>query len=139
MQPNNPSVFTRIINRELPARILFEDNDFISIIPKNHFVNQGHVLVIPKIEVDKVFDLPEDTYKNLWALCKKLSKPLEKVTKAKRIGIAVEGFSVAHVHVHLCPINNVAELDPHRQENWSESEKDQFVLAFQNELKLSNA
>lgn len=129
------SVFTKIINRELPARILYEDDAFISIIPKHHFVNPGHILVIPKIEIDKVFDLPEEIYKKLCALCHKLSRPLEKITNAKRIGIAVEGFSVAHVHVHLCPLFNLAELDPNRNVAWSEHARDAFMDAFVEALK----
>ena len=60
------SIFTKIINREEPARIVWEDHQFIAIIPKSQFVNIGHLLVIPKIEVDYIFDLPPDVYQTLW-------------------------------------------------------------------------
>jgi histidine triad (HIT) family protein len=123
-------VFTKIIRRELPARILYEDNDFLSIIPKDHFVNPGHILVIPKLEVDHVWDLPGSIYTGLWDLCRMLSPPLKKVTSAERIGIAVEGFTVPHVHVHLCPLYAVGELDPHRKEDWPATKRDEFAEAF---------
>lgn len=124
------SVFTQIIDRKLPARIVWESSDAICILPKDHFVNPGHLLLIPKKEVDYIFDLDERIYHLLWSLAKKLAEPLKTVTGASRIGIAVEGFSVPHVHIHLCPINNVAELDPHRNIPWGEMERDNFVKIF---------
>ena len=132
---NMPTIFTSIIKRELPARILYEDADFISITPKDHFVNPGHILVIPKLEVDHIWDLPPAIFSDLWQLCHKLSKPLQAITGAKRIGIAVEGFSVPHVHVHLCPLHNLAELDPHRKEDWPESARDAFTDSFKLHLE----
>lgn len=129
------SVFTKIIKRELPARIIWENKEAICIIPKEHFVNPGHILLIPKIEIDYIFDLDDSLYLSLWKLAKKIAKPLKKVTKAKRIGIAVEGFSVPHVHIHLCPLYNPSELDPHRGMSWSEEEKDSFLKVMREELE----
>lgn len=130
------SIFTQIVKRELPARILYEDSEFIAIIPKDHFVNVGHILVIPKMEVDHIWDLPKETYHALWKLCHFLAEPLKEITDAKRIGIAVEGFSVNHVHVHLCPLFNITELDPNRSEDWSEVDRDQFMCDFRHRLEI---
>lgn len=122
-----PTVFTQIIRRELPARIVWENDRFICFLPKDHFVNVGHLLLVPKVEVDEVFALDEATYAELWLVAKALAGPLQEVTGAARIGIAVEGFSVPHAHVHLCPVNAVAELDPHRDVAWPEAARDRFV------------
>ncbi|SHI15060.1 HIT family protein [Ferrimonas marina] len=124
------TVFTQIINRELPGRIVYEDDDAFCILPRGHFVNPGHMLVIPKAEVDYIFDLDDETYHQLWALSKKLAGPLKALTGANRIGIAVEGFSVPHVHIHLCPLYDEADLSPHRNEPWSEQDRDEFVETF---------
>jgi histidine triad (HIT) family protein len=129
------SVFTQIINREVPARIVWENEDVICVIPKHHFVNPGHLLLIPKVQVDYLFDLEDEIYLKLWKNAKMIAKPLLKVTGAKRIGIAVEGLSVAHAHIHLCPVNAVAELDPFRDSYWSEEERDKFLEAMQEELE----
>lgn len=128
------SVFSKIIHGELPGKIIWEDKDVISIIPKSHFVNPGHILVIPKIEVDYIFDLDEEIYFKLWHVCRFLSKPLKEITTAKRIGIAVEGFSVPHVHIHLCPIYEVTQLDPHRNEAWSQDEQQIFLKKMKEKL-----
>lgn len=120
------TVFTKIIGRELPARIVWEDEEIISFLPKDHFVNPGHLLVVPKQETDYIFDLEDYTYHRLWDVAKMLSGPLKEITNCKRVGIAVEGFSVPHVHIHLCPLYNVTELDPHRKMPWSDSDRDAF-------------
>lgn len=105
-----PSIFTKIINREIPGDIIWEDDRFIAFMdafPKVH----GHVLVCPKKEVDYIFDLDDETYTQLWNRVKDLSGPLQKATEAKRICVQVEGFMVPHVHVHLMPLNAFGEED----------------------------
>ncbi len=72
------------------------------------------MMVIPKQHIDYVFDLEEPLYSELFQITKDLSEPLKRAMKAKRIGVAIEGFSVSHVHVHLVPINNVNQLNPAR-------------------------
>lgn len=129
------SVFTKIINGEEPAHIIWQDSEIISFLPNNHFVNPGHILVVPKIEIDYIFDLDDELYQKMWAAAKFLPIPLKKVTKSKRIGIAVEGFSVPHVHIHLCPINAVTQLDPHRNEEWPKSERENFTNEMHKLLK----
>lgn len=96
------SIFTKIINREIPAEIIWEDDHFIAFMDAYPVVH-GHVLVCPKQEVDYIFDLDEQTYADLWKAVKKISLPLQKATQTKRICLQVEGFQVPHVHVHLLP------------------------------------
>ena len=100
-----------------------------SMIYQN-FINKGHLLIVPKIEVDHIFDLDDEIYLKLWSVAKMLEKPLKKLTNAKCIDIAVEGFSVPHVHIHLTPLYNPSELDPHRNVEWSQD----FVLLMKREL-----
>ena len=99
------TLFTKIINREIPAFILKEDENFIAILDI-HPVNLGHTLVIPKKEMDYIFDLDQDTYKDLFLFAKDLAPAIKKATEAKRVGIYVEGFEVPHVHVKLIPLHS---------------------------------
>jgi len=99
------SIFTKIINREIPAAIVFENDSYIAFMDAYPHM-EGHLLICPKEEVDYIFDLEDDIYHGLFDIAKMLSEPLQKVTGAKRIGIVVEGFGVPHVHVHLMPMND---------------------------------
>ena len=104
------SIFTKIINREIPAYIVAEDDHFIAfldVFPVAH----GHVLVVPKQEVDYLFDLDDDTYTNLMHFAKKVSKGLEKAFPCERIGVAVIGLEVPHCHVHLVPLQSMEDLN----------------------------
>ena len=104
------SIFTKIINREIPAYIVAEDDKhiaFLDIFP----TAKGHVLAIPKREVDKIFDLSEQEYLELMQFARKIAKAQEKVIDAKRIGMAVIGLEVPHVHVHLIPINKMSDMN----------------------------
>lgn len=96
------SIFAKIINREIPAAIIYEDESYIAFMDAFPQV-QGHVLVCPKKQVDYIFDLNENVYVGLFLLVKKLAPALKKVTKAKRICLQVEGYGVPHVHVHMLP------------------------------------
>lgn len=115
------SVFTRIIDRELPAEIVWEDVDFIAIMDANP-ISEGHLLVIPKVEEDSIFDLPTDTYRRIWDLVRWLEKPLLRATGGPRIGVAVEGFGVPHAHIHMVPVYRGGDLDPHRARKASKEE-----------------
>ena len=126
------SVFTKIIRGELPARIIWQDADCIVFLPNGHFINPGHALIVPKQEVDELFDLDDALYAKLWRIAKWLAAPVKKLTAAQRVGIAVEGFSVPHVHIHLCPLHQAGDLDPMRQEPWSEAERDDFMASMHN-------
>ena len=106
-------IFCKIVEGLEPAHIIWESEQFLAFL-SIHPCNPGHVCLIPKTHVDYVFDLEEPLYSRIFQAAKQISAPLKKATSAKRIGIAVEGFSVPHVHIHLVPLFNVAELDPHR-------------------------
>lgn len=105
-----PTIFTKIINGEIPCYKVAEDENFIAFLDINPNV-KGHTLCVPKVEVDKLFDLDEVTYLNLMAFSRKVAKALEKTISCKRIGIAVIGLEVPHVHVHLIPLNQMNDMD----------------------------
>jgi histidine triad (HIT) family protein len=103
------TIFSKIVNRELPAYIVHEDQHylaFLDIFP----LAPGHILVIPKMEVDYLFDLDDKLYSGLMAFSKTVAKALDQWTTAKRVGVAVIGLEVPHVHIHLIPINGIHEL-----------------------------
>lgn len=101
------SIFTKIINREIPADILFEDEKYIVILDINP-IRDGHVLVIPKKETDYIFDLNEEEYKELMSVSKKIAELLTEKLKGKlhfsKVAMIIEGLQVPHVHVHLVPL-----------------------------------
>ncbi len=104
-----PSVFTRIINGELPAYKIAEDDNYLAILDVNPNA-KGHTLCIPKKEIDKIFDMDEALYLGLMAFSRKIAIALEKTIPCERIGVAVIGLEVPHVHVHLIPLNEMAEM-----------------------------
>lgn len=107
------SIFTKIIKGESPAFPIWEDEHFIAILVLKP-INPGHTLLIPKKQIDYIFDLPEELYTSMWQAVKWLSPFIQQAMKSERIGIAVEGFSVPHVHIHLVPVNSGNELNPER-------------------------
>ncbi|MCX7955039.1 MAG: HIT family protein [Bacteroidales bacterium] len=105
-----PSVFTKIINGEIPAYKVAETERclaFLDIRP----ISVGHTLVIPKQEIDYIFDLPDDLLGELMIFAKKVAKAIENTIPCKRIGIAVVGLEVPHAHIHLIPINDIYDID----------------------------
>jgi histidine triad (HIT) family protein len=104
------SIFTKIIKGEVPAQKIYEDDKniaFLTIQP----IQPGHTLVVPKKQVDHLWDLPDADYQTLMDASKKVANRLREVTGKKRIGMKVEGFEVAHAHVHLIPMDSVAEYN----------------------------
>ena len=115
------SIFSKIINKEIPAYIILEDKDniaFMDIFP----IQRGHVLVVPKIEVDNIIDLPLESYLSLFSFAKKVSHSIQKVVSCNRIGMSVIGLEVPHAHIHLVPINKLDDMDFKRKKNISEME-----------------
>lgn len=104
------SIFTKIINREIPGHIVAEDEQFIAILDIMPLV-EGHVLVIPKKEVDYLFDLDEESYQGLMAFARKIAGGLKKAIPCKRVGVAVIGLEVPHVHVHLIPMQQMDDMN----------------------------
>lgn len=114
------SIFTKIINREIPAHIVAEDDANIAFLDINPLA-EGHTLVVPKKEVDYIFDLDNETYVSLHLFARKVAIAIKKVIPEKRIGTAVIGIEVPHSHIHLIPFTKMSEL------NWANPK-----------LKLSN-
>jgi len=104
------SVFTKIIEGELPAYKVYEDDKVISFLALDQ-INMGHCLVVPKKEVDHFFDIEDGLYKHLFLTAKKVAKAIKSVTDCVRVGFAIQGFEVAHTHIHLIPVSTPAEFD----------------------------
>ena len=104
------SIFTRIINREIPSHVIAEDDRFFAFLDINPLV-EGHTLVIPKQEVDYIYDLDDQTLADLNVFAKKVARGIEKAIPCLRIGIAVIGLEVPHAHVHLVPLNSMDDIN----------------------------
>ena len=104
------SIFSRIIDREIPAHIVAEDEHFLAFLDINPLA-EGHTLVIPKHETDYFFDLEDEWLSGIMPFAKKVAKGIEKVVECERIGVSVIGLEVPHAHVHLIPINGIADMD----------------------------
>lgn len=104
------SIFTRIIEREIPAHILREDENYLAFLDVRP-IRAGHSLVIPKAEVDDLFDLDEPLMGGLLPFAKPVAKAIQQVTGATRVGMAVVGLEVPHAHIHLVPIDGLHDLD----------------------------
>lgn len=112
-----PSIFSRIVAGEIPCYKVAEDDRFLAFLDVNPLV-QGHVLVIPKHETDYLFDLDDDEYAGLMMFAKRVSIALKKAVPCRRIGVAVIGLEVPHAHVHLVPLQTMADINfsmPKRQ------------------------
>jgi histidine triad (HIT) family protein len=105
-----PSIFTKIINREIPAYIVAEDEHFIAFLDVMPLV-QGHTLVVPKVEVDYIFDLDAATLANMMVFAQRVANAVKKTIPCKRIGVAVIGLEVPHTHVHLVPMNTMNDIN----------------------------
>ena len=104
------SIFTKIINGEIPAYKVAEDENFVAFLDAMPLV-KGHTLVIPKKEVDLIFDLETEEFKNLWAFAQQVAKKLKTAVPCVRVGVAVVGLEVPHAHIHLIPMNKVEEMN----------------------------
>jgi len=105
-----PSIFTRIIEREIPAHIVREDDDFLAFLDIRP-IREGHSLVVSKAEVPDLFDLPESLLGGLLPFAMPVAHAIQEVTQATRVGMAVIGLEVPHAHVHLVPIDGLHDLD----------------------------
>ncbi|OGL24800.1 hypothetical protein A2884_02420 [Candidatus Saccharibacteria bacterium RIFCSPHIGHO2_01_FULL_48_12] len=105
-----PSIFTKIINGEVPCHKVYEDDltiAFLTIAP----VQPGHTLVVPKKQIDHLWDLPNEDYQALMATTKKVALRMRQVLGTQRIGLKATGEEVPHAHIHLIPFNSIAEYD----------------------------
>lgn len=90
------------------------ENDQLLLLLDRKPINRGHVILIPKMHVENIFDMPEPAYGALFLAAKDVAPILQKLTQAKRVGLAIEGFGVPHIHVHLVPVNKGNQLNPLR-------------------------
>jgi histidine triad (HIT) family protein len=108
------SIFTRIINREIPGHIVAEDDAYIAFLDISPLV-MGHTLVVPKKEVDYIFELDEKTFTGLHLFSKKVASAIERAVPCLRIGTAVVGLEVPHTHIHLIPMNTMGDVNFSRE------------------------
>lgn len=104
------SIFTKIIKGEIPSYKIAEDENYFAFLDINP-LSKGHTLVIPKKEVDYIFDVDDQTLGGMMVFAKKVAKAIEKVVPCKRIGITVIGMEVPHAHIHLIPINGLHDME----------------------------
>lgn len=122
-----PSIFTKIINREIPGFIVAENEEFIAILDIQPNA-KGHTLVIPKVEIEYIFALEAANFQRLMDFSRKVALALEKSVSCKRIGVSVIGLEVPHVHVHLIPINEMADMNfQKKKEAFSNQEMTQLA------------
>ena len=105
-----PTIFTKIIAGEIPAHKILENDKYLAFLDL-HPVNPGHTLVIPKQEVDYIFDIEDELLKGLMLFAKKVARAIGKAFPCKKVGVMVAGIEVPHAHVHLIPINSVGDLN----------------------------
>ena len=104
-----PSIFTRIIKGEIPCEKILEDDRFLAFLDIRP-INPGHTLVVPKTEIDELFDLGDDVLASALPFAKTVARALKKSVPCRRVGILVAGFEVPHAHIHLVPIQEEGEL-----------------------------
>ncbi len=120
------SIFTKIVNGEIPCYKVAETEDFLAFLDVNPNAI-GHTLCIPKQEINKIFDMEEDLYLGLMQFSRKVAKALEKSLECKRIGVAVVGLEVPHVHVHLIPLQEMDDFRFQKKVTLSKEEFEQLA------------
>ncbi|WP_432222385.1 HIT family protein [Flavobacterium sp. TMP13] len=127
------TIFTKIVNGEIPCYKIAEDADFLAFLDVNPNV-KGHTLCIPKQEVDKLFDLPDELYLGLMAFSKKVAAAIEKTIPCNRVGMAVVGLEVPHAHVHLIPLNVMDDMRFEKKISLTKEEMEQVAKDIQANL-----
>ena len=116
------SIFTKIISGEISSFKVAENENFLAFLDISP-IAKGHVLVIPKMETDYLFDISKDEYLELWKFAQQVAKAMDKVLDCNRIGVAVIGLEVPHAHIHLVPLNNLSDINFERPKlSFSEEE-----------------
>ncbi len=105
-----PSIFTKIINGEIPCHKIAEDENYFAFLDISPLA-KGHTLVVPKKETDYIFDLDDETLSGILVFAKKIAKAIDAAINCKRVGVAVVGLEVPHAHVHLIPLHSVSDID----------------------------
>jgi len=128
-----PTLFTKIINGEIPAYKVAENDEFLAFLDINPN-SKGHTLCIPKKEVNKLFDLDEETYDKLMRFSRKVALALRKTIPCKRIGMSVVGLEVPHAHVHLIPLHEMDDMRFERKVKVSDDEMEELAQRIQANL-----
>ncbi|MCH4895593.1 MAG: HIT family protein [Marinifilaceae bacterium] len=104
------SIFTKIINGDIPAHKILEDDNFIAFLDAFP-VQKGHTLIVPKQEIDNIFDVSDDRLSEMVVFAKKVAKSIEKSFSCRKVGVTVIGLEVPHAHIHLIPINEEKDMN----------------------------
>ena len=128
-----PSIFTQIINKEIPCYKIVETDRFIAFLDINPNA-KGHTLCVPKQEINKIFDMPEKLYLDLMQFSREVAIALEKTVPCKRVGVSVIGLEVPHVHVHLIPLNDMKQMTFQHKVTQSEGELSALAKQIANNL-----
>ena len=129
-------IFSKIVTGEIPSYKIAENDKFFAFLDINPLA-EGHTLVIPKQEIDYIFDIPADQLGEMMQFAQKIAKGIEKVIPCKKIGVAVLGLEVPHAHIHLVPINSVYDIDFKREKlKISEERFRELVLLISNHITL---
>ncbi|WP_394773759.1 HIT family protein [Flavobacterium sp.] len=127
------SIFTKIVNGEIPSYKIAEDDNYLAFLDVNPNA-KGHTLCIPKQEIDKIFEMDDELYLGLMKFSKKIAIALEKTVPCKRVGMAVVGLEVPHAHVHLIPLNEMDEMRFHNKVSLSKEEFEALAKSIQANL-----
>ena len=128
-----PSIFTRIINGEIPCHKLAEDDQFIAFLDVRPQA-KGHALVVPKVEVDYIFDQSDDVLSKMLVFARPVARAIEASVPCKRIGLAVVGLEVPHTHLHLIPMNQIQDLGFNHPVDMTQDELAELAAAIREEL-----
>lgn len=130
------SIFTKIVKGEIPSYKVAENEHFFAFLDI-HPLAKGHTLVIPKEEIDYIFSIDDEMFKELWSFAKKVAKGIEEVVACERVGIAVLGLDVPHAHIHLIPLNNMEDFDFRKKKlKLEETEFIEIAAAISKAIKL---
>jgi histidine triad (HIT) family protein len=122
------TIFSKIISGDIPCHKIAENDQFLAFLDINPLA-KGHTLVIPKKEINYIFDIEDTEYSELWVFAKSVAKKVKAKIDCTRMGVAVIGLEVAHAHIHLVPINNVSDIDFSREKlNLTQEELSDIAL-----------
>ena len=128
------SIFTKIIKNEISSFKVYEDSDVIAFLDINP-VKLGHTLVVPKKQIDYIFDLDIEDYNKLWTTTQLIANGLKKSVICKRIGISVVGLEVPHCHIHLIPINTMRDMNFDNSNAYNPSKMSVIAERIKNNIK----
>ena len=130
------TIFSKIISGEIASHTIAETVNYLAFLDIQP-LTRGHILVIPKAEVDYVFDLDDETYSGLWIFARIVAAGLEKAVPCKKIGVTVIGLEVPHTHIHLIPINNIDDMNFSKPKlNPTQEELAETALLIREQLKI---